>query len=143
LLVERAWAEIELQLGDSDALDVKALGMLAAEGAAVALLVASHDDLYRLWSLSAVFFGLAAVCHLVVIWPKKFEIGPDLAASYESLKATPGATFVYPQLLTELLGSIALNNEKHLPRKILFLRLGFALFVAGVVTGIVFALVGA
>ena len=44
LIIERAEARLESQLRDYDALDVKALGILAADAAAIGVLIATHDS---------------------------------------------------------------------------------------------------
>ena len=62
MLLPREQSRIDGQLRDSDALDSKALGVLALDAAAIALLVAVRDDLRLLWWIpSLVLLGSLAV----------------------------------------------------------------------------------
>jgi hypothetical protein len=76
LLLPRAQARIDGQLHDSDALDSKAFGVLGVAAAAIALLVAAHDDIHRLWWLPAVALGVASLLLLAAVWPRRFDVGP-------------------------------------------------------------------
>jgi hypothetical protein len=53
MLVARAQSRLDAQLQSLQGLDLKALGLLGADAAAVGVLIAIHDAVNRLWWLDA------------------------------------------------------------------------------------------
>jgi hypothetical protein len=94
LVVEQATVRLENQFRNVDALDVKALGVLGADAAALALLVATHDSLNNLWWLPtcglAVSGLLLLLCAwLLYVWPRDLDEGPNLRSFFETLAVGP------------------------------------------------------
>jgi hypothetical protein len=139
LLVPRAQGRIDGQLRESDALDGKALGVLGAAAAAIALLVAVRFDLSRLWWIAAAALGASAVALLATVWPRTFDLGPDPRRFYETMA---GRTRVEAarQMLSELIAASE-HNAGQLPGKRRLFKAGFALLVAGLLGSLIVALV--
>jgi hypothetical protein len=139
LLVPRAQGRIDGQLRESDALDGKALGVLGADAAAIALLVAVRFELSRVWWLAAAALGASAVALLATVWPRAFDVGPDPRRFYETMA---GSTPVQSarQMLSELIAASE-HNAGQLPRKRRLFKAGFALLVAGLLAALIVALV--
>lgn len=138
-LVPRAQGRIDGQLRESDALDGKALGVLGAAAAAIALLVAVRFDLSRLWWIAAAALGASAVALLATVWPRTFDVGPDPRRFYETMA---GSTRVEAaaQMLAELIAASE-HNAGQLPGKRGLFKAGFALLVAGLLLSLLVALV--
>ena len=138
LLVPRAQGRIDGQLRESDALDGKALGVLGADAAAIALLVAVRFDLSRLWWIGAAALGASAVALLATVWPRTFDVGPDARRFYETMA---GSTRVEAarQMLSELIAASE-HNAVQLPGKRRQFKAGFGLLVAGLLVSLIVAL---
>jgi hypothetical protein len=67
LVVEQATVRLENQFRDVDALDVKALGVLGADAAALALLVATHGSLNNLWWLPTCGLAVSGLLLLLCV----------------------------------------------------------------------------
>jgi hypothetical protein len=139
LLVPRAQGRIDGQLRESDALDGKALGILGADAAAIALLVAVRFELSRAWWIAAAALGASAVALLATVWPRTFDVGPDPRRFYETMA---GATRVQSarQMLSELIAA-GEHNAAQLPGRRRLFKVGFALLVAGLLASLIVALV--
>jgi hypothetical protein len=59
MVLARVEARLDAQLRDSDALDVKALGVLGADAAAIGVLMAVHESINTLWWGPATVLGAA------------------------------------------------------------------------------------
>jgi hypothetical protein len=110
MLVARAQARLDAQLRDADAFELKALGLLGADAAALGVLVAVHEALSRLWWAVASGFGLAGLLLLVTIWPRKLDAGPSVRTFYETF-GDGTALDVSRQMLAELIAAIDANER--------------------------------
>jgi len=124
---------------DNDALDVKAIGLLAVDAGAIAVLVAVHGGVNHLWEIPAAVFGIAGLFLLIIAWPRDFDAGPDWRDFYQTYGGGK-AEDVERQLLGELLESIEWNDAKARKRKLL--TPACLLMLAGLVGSVVVALVG-
>ena len=127
MLIGRSQGRIDNQLHDSDALDAKALGVLAIDAAAIALLVAVHGELPDFWWAPTVGLGAAGIVLLAVIWPRRFDVGPDPGRFYQAFGSSP-AIVASRQMLSELLAAID-TNDAVLPAKGRLFKLGFSALV--------------
>lgn len=138
LVVEQATARIENQFRNVDALDVKALGVLAADAGALGVLVATHDQLDSLWWLPACGLAAAGLLLLLCVRPRSLDEGPNLREFFETFGGDP-----YPkvglQMLGELLAALE-TNEKRMPFKGQVFRVGFLILVLSLIGSFVVAL---
>jgi hypothetical protein len=105
MLVARAQARLDAQLRGAEAAELKALALLGADAAALGVLVAAHEALYRLWWAVASGFGLAGLLLLATVWPRKLDAGPSVRTFYETFgNGTP--LDVSRQMLAELIVTI-------------------------------------
>jgi hypothetical protein len=119
-----AYRQIDVQLQASDNFDVKALGVLAFDGVALAAILAAKDLFYAWsWAIPSALIVIAAVLSLIAIQSRGWDDGPDPRDFYDkatSSGATDGsASAANVELISELggpRGSIA-NNDRHLRRK--------------------------
>jgi hypothetical protein len=139
LLVPMARERLDGRLRDCDALDTKALGTLALDGAALAVLVAAHESINRLWWIPAIALGTAAAMLLIAIWPRRFDFGPDLRSFYSDLSDSSPLT-ASRQMFAEVLAALDANNDQ-MAVKIWFFWIGLSVFVLGLVGCIPIALV--
>jgi hypothetical protein len=116
LVITGALSRLEAQLRDNNALDLKALGVLGADAAALGVLIAAHDALSRLWWIPAAGLGVAGFLLLVTIWPRKLDGGPNWREFYETFGGGT-ARDVGRQLLAELLAAIDENERRTRARK--------------------------
>lgn len=86
LLVPAAQGRFDRAHQDWDALDTKALGMIAVDAAAIAGLAAVHDAINRLWWLPTLAFVAAGLLMVASIWPRVVTLGPDLADLHDQLR---------------------------------------------------------
>lgn len=127
-------ARLDGQFRDSDALDVKALGLLGADAAALAVLVATHDALSRLWWIPAVGLGIAGMLLLAAVWPRTMDSGPDWRRFYDRWGGAIPAQAAR-QMLVELLAAVETNDaqaRKAHGKNVVF-KLAFALLVVSLV----------
>ena len=139
MLSARAQARLDGQLLDSDALDTKALGVLAVDAAAVALMVAARNDVAQLWWAPTAALGTAGTVLLVTIWPRKFDVGPDTRTFYEEMTGSM-RIHAASQMLSELLVAIDRNDKQILAKHRLF-RIAFLVLLVGLLGCLVVALV--
>lgn len=140
MLVPRAQARIDEQLRGNDALDAKTFGVLGVDAAAIALLVAVHGELDRLWWLPAGVLAIGGVLLLAVVWPRTFDVGPDTRTFYETMGASTRLE-ASRQMLAELLDA-GDRNDRQGPWKPLLFKAGFALLVLGLLGSVPVALAG-
>jgi hypothetical protein len=82
MLVPAAQARLDGTLRDSNAVDTKALGVLAIDLGSIALLVAVHNSINSLWWVPGNALVVAGGLLGAAIWPRKFYFGPDLRRFY-------------------------------------------------------------
>jgi hypothetical protein len=80
LLIPAAHSRLERTFRDSDALDTKALGTLALDAAAVALLISTHNAINHLWWIPTVGLLTAGGLLVATIWPRRFDAGPSFGS---------------------------------------------------------------
>lgn len=137
LLLPHARGRIDGQLRDSDALDSKALGVLALDAAAIALLVAVRDALDHLWWVPCLPLGLAGALLLATVWPRRLDLGPDTRGFYERMR-TSTELVALRQMLVELLDAVEGNNAQ-LPDKYRLFKIGFAFVAIGLLGALAIA----
>jgi hypothetical protein len=140
LVLPRAQARIDSQLGDSTALDSKALGVLGIDAAAIALMVAARDEFSGWWALPAFALGAAGVLLLAAVWPRELDAGPDPRSFYEAM-ATGTRLEATRKMLAELLAAAEANRGRVTGKRRLF-KAGFALLVAALLGALAVALAG-
>ena len=138
LVIERAEKRLEGQLRDSDAADAKALGLLGADAVVLGVIVGVHGALNHLWAVPAFVLGAGGLVLLGVVWPRKFDVGPEPAAFYLAYGAAKLAQ-AQRQMLSELLAAIAWNERF---KKIALLKQGALLILLGLIGAVVVGLVG-
>ena len=94
LAVDLARDQLAQQLAAGDSDDVKALGFLAVELAAMATLFASRDSLNAIWWLPCCGFAVAAVLLLLALRRRSFHVGPEPLEVYFNPSATPSLDLV-------------------------------------------------
>jgi hypothetical protein len=136
---KRAIWIVESQLEDSAVYDLKALGLLAVDAAALTVLVGAHSSLNHLWVISLLLLLAAGILLCLVVWPTGYELGPDAEEFYAENMNSATVRQIRERMLSELLEAVNLNDPST-PRKDIRLRCGFVLLVAGVLVGLAFAL---
>lgn len=94
LAVNLARDQLAEQLAAVDSDDVKALGFLAVEVAAMAALFATRTSLDGLWWLPCSGFGLAAVLLMTALGRRRFRPGKEPLGIYFSDTLTPALDLV-------------------------------------------------
>ena len=142
MVIAGALSRLEAQLRDDNARDLKALGVLSADAAALGALIAAQDALSRLWRVPAAGLALAGLLLLVTVWPRKLDEGPNWREFYDTFG---GGTVrdVGRQMLAELLAAIDENERRTRTRKPnAVFKVGLILIAVSVVTSVLIALVG-
>jgi hypothetical protein len=138
LVVEQATARLENQFRDVDALDVKALGVLGADAAALGVLVATHDSLNNLWWLPTCGLAVSGLLLLLCVWPRALDEGPNLRTFFETFGGQP-----YPEVALQMLGELLAaveGNELRAPPKGRVFKAGFATLVVSLAGAFLVAL---
>lgn len=142
MLVARAQSRLDAQQRDVQGLDLKALGLLGADAAAVGVLIAVHGAVNRSWWLDACAFAVAALPLLVTVWPAPFDVGPSWRAFYETF-GSGAARDVAHQMLAELLEAVASNDRVARARKPdMLIRVSLVLIMVSLIGAIPVALLG-
>jgi hypothetical protein len=142
MLVARAQSRLDAQLHGLQWLDLKALGLLGADAAAIGVLAAVHDAVNRFWWLDATGLAVAGFLLLAAVWPRRLDAGPSLRALYETFGGG-AAVDVARQMLAELLETIETNDRvtrAHKPE--LLIALSLVLIVLSLVGAVPVALLG-
>jgi hypothetical protein len=126
MVIATAQARLDGQLRDNDAFDAKAFGVLGAAAAAIGVLIAVHSDINRFWWVPAVGLGIAGGLLLVVVWPRRFDVGPDPGSFYTDFALVP-LLDAYRQMLAELLSAFS-NNKLIAAQKTFLGRVAFPIF---------------
>jgi hypothetical protein len=139
IILDRVQARLDGQFRDNDALDLKALGLLAVDAGALALLVATHDVINRLWWIPGIGLGVAGVLLLVTVWPRNFDVGPDWREFYDTYgNETPDV--VGRHMLAELLAATE-RNAGGVPVKQWLFNAGFVVLALSLLGSIPVALI--
>ena len=141
MVITGALSRLESQLRNNNARDLKALGVLGADAAALGVLIASHDAINRLWWVPAAGLGVAGFLLLVTVWPRKLDEGPNWREFYETFGGGT-AKSVGRQMLAELLAAIDENARRTRSRKPLAVfKAGLILMAVSLVISVPIALV--
>jgi hypothetical protein len=65
------------ELATADTIDGKAASLLAADVAALTIVVTFHDSLASWWWIAAIFLALSSLCFFLVLWQQDWELGTD------------------------------------------------------------------
>jgi hypothetical protein len=138
MLIVHTRALLEAQLQDGDELILKALGVLALDASALALLIALREDLSSYWLLPALGFGIASGFLLATVMPQEFDTGPAPKDFYDRFG---GETHLVASrhMFVELVNAMEKNNDP-LERKSRLFKLGFGVFVVALASAVVVAL---
>jgi hypothetical protein len=142
MLIGRAAARVQLQLADAESLATKALGVLAVDAGAIALMVSVHEDLYFLWPIPTAALGVVAAGLLWAVYPTKLDSGPDIGDFYDAF----GGGFelaTKQQMLADMLKTIENNetNRRNTMRNWVYKRC-FVLLVISLLGAVAVALTG-
>jgi hypothetical protein len=142
MMIVRAQRRLETQLRDAEALAVKALGVLAVDAAAVALIVSVHGDLSRYWPVPTIALGVVGLGLLWAVWPAKVDTGPDTRAFFEAFGGGYELS-TKRQMLADLLAGIERNDaDARLRVKDRGFKLAFALLVLALLGSLAVAVTG-
>lgn len=106
-----AHEELNAELTGADSDDVKALGFLAVDIAAVALIVSVRRDLDRYWFWTVIGLGASAVLLFGALWRRTFKTGPVPDEFYETA-ASAGDAEQVALLALEGLAVARTHNER-------------------------------
>jgi hypothetical protein len=142
MMIARAQGRIDTQLHDAEALALKALGVLAVDAAALALLISVHNDISRYWPVPTIALGLAGLGFLWAVWPVRLDSGPDTRAFFETFGGGLELT-TKRQMLADLLAAVDRNDvHRQLRLKDRVFKLTFALLVVSLLGSLAVALTG-
>jgi hypothetical protein len=132
LLIQRAQARLEGQSRDNDALDVKALGVVAVDAAIFALLaIVHHDALNRYWAIAAGAIICGGLLLVASVFRQALDAGPNWRNFYEQFGGLAPEPFAL-QMLSDLLVAIEWN-EQHGRWKDTLYEVGFRISVVGLI----------
>lgn len=131
VIVPAAQQRLAQTFQDWDAIDTKALGVLAAGVAALAALAAFHHTINRFWWIPAIGFLVACGLFAAVVWPVTAEQPPDLLDLHDKMRAE-GALGAARELLNDLTKAADVNDQP-LNRKMRLFGWGLIALALGVV----------
>ncbi|HEY3921995.1 MAG TPA: hypothetical protein VGL76_07755 [Gaiellaceae bacterium] len=131
LVVDRVQGQINAQLAADDAVDLKALGVLAADAAAVGVLVASRPSLNPFWWAPMVVLALAGLVLLFVVYPVELETGPRWTQWYATFGGSAFAD-AGRQMLVDLTDVLEKNKRVTRRNGIVF-KAGFVTMLVGLI----------
>lgn len=137
LIVERVQSQLDAQLQADDAMDLKALGILGANAAVIAALVATHSAVPYWWT-AAIILGAGGVLLLWVVWPDDIDDGPEWAEWYE-LFGGGAPDEIARQMLVDLVSARRSNSKVQVTKGKRFKR-GFLLTLIGLAACTIVAL---
>jgi hypothetical protein len=118
-------------LQDWDAIDTKALGVLAAAVAALAALAAFHRGINHFWWLPALGLFCSCVLFALVIRPYEFTFAPDLLDLHDQMREE-GQLEAARELLDDLTYA-ADRNDRPLRLKVQLFGYGLVVMAASLV----------
>lgn len=104
-----ALADFQRTFEDWNALESKALNVLALDAAALAGLVAVRNAVSDLWAAAAIGFAIAAVFLIVAVWPRRVNFGPDIPDYHDRLRGDDELTAART-MVEELMTSAGEND---------------------------------
>jgi hypothetical protein len=119
MIVPAAQQRYVTGLQDWDAIDTKALGVLAAAVAALAGLAAFHEGINRLWWLPALGLFCSCVVFALVIKPYEVTSAPDLLDLHDQMR-NEGRLEAARELLDDLIYAADGNDRPLLLKARLF-----------------------
>jgi hypothetical protein len=132
LVIQRAQARLDGQPRDNDALDVKALGVVAVDAAIFALLaIVHHDALNAYWGIPAGAIVLGGLLLIASVFRQSVDAGPNWRNFYEQFGGLAPEPFAL-QMLSDLLAAIEWNEE-HGSWKDRLYEVGFRVSVVGLI----------
>lgn len=132
LVIERAQARLDGQSRDNDALDVKALGVVAVDAAIFALLaIVHHDALNRFWAVPAAAIILGGLLLVASVFRQAVDAGPNWRTFFEQFGGLPPEPLAL-QMLSDLVTAIEWNQE-HGRWKDRLYEAGFRISVVGLI----------
>jgi hypothetical protein len=128
MLIDLGQAQIDRQLETSDGHDVKGLGLLAANVAAIGLAIALSPRWTPWWLIPMAMAAVSCGAYLYTVRGRSYNVGPVVEEFY---RKHGGTTLVEAQrhLLAQLISAIDDNNTR-LPEK----RQGFIVGTATLVS---------
>jgi hypothetical protein len=127
MVIAHARPQLASQLRYGDEIATKALGVLALNVSALAVLVTVGEQLNEWWWVAGAGLLLSAVLLLATIWPRAFSVGPEPAEFYAKM-AGQSRRVAGRQMLTELIAALE-RNDAPLRAKDRLFKAGFALLV--------------
>ncbi len=131
-MIQRAQERLDGQSRDNDALDVKALGVVAVDAAIFALLaIVHHDALNAYWGIPAGAIIIGGLLLVASVFRQAVDAGPNWRTFYEQFGGLAPEPFTL-QMLSDLLAAIEWNEE-HGRWKDLLYEAGFRFSVVGLI----------
>lgn len=128
LLVSEGREQINAQLSNADAQSAKSLGIVAADLAGIALVVASRNALNRFWLATVVGLAISAACLFAPIVARSMADGPDILKFYEDHLGADTIAAKY-EMYRAMLTSLAVNSEVLRGWRDLLFKVGVAALV--------------
>jgi len=139
LLIPMALARLDISLDSADGTDEKAIGTLALATAVVALLIATHTSINRLWWIPALGAVAAGVLFLIAVWPRRFNAGPNVNVFRERYAGLDRPLEASRQMLVEL--DTAFRHNLHGGYKIKLYRWGLGILALSLIACLPVALI--
>jgi hypothetical protein len=73
LALDQASRRLQAQPQDADAKDLEIMGLLGADAAVIALLIAADDSLGYRWWIPGVLLFVASILHLRAVFPRQVD----------------------------------------------------------------------
>ncbi len=139
VLIAQAQAQVAATLANADSHDTKALGLLGADIAGVAVLLSNHGSLNRFWWVSLIPAVLSAAGFAWTLLPRSFSTGPAIDDLYRETIGGPAldANVAVLDALTQAID----DNRRVSDRKRLGWALGAVVMAASTVMCAVYLLV--
>jgi hypothetical protein len=120
------------ELAAADTIDFKAAGLLAADVAALTIVVTFHDSLASWWWIPAIFLAFSSICFFLVLWAREWELGTEPRAFWNRHRHSSRL-----DILQSALANMERNrshNEPFLKSKASWFFRGYWTLAIGIVT---------
>jgi hypothetical protein len=87
ILLPELQRRFERTMADWDALDSKALGLIAVAAAVIGGLAAAHHSINHLWAIPAGGCAVSGALLVGAVWPRVVDGGPDLIEIHDKMRA--------------------------------------------------------